>query len=265
MNFIKPYPKDTIVYRSAVSQDKLHGNWYSFSPNLTYGYGGITGSFKSVRDLRLIDITREDFYNEFINYINAYNLSNDQKRSILFPIGFRNFEVYKRTAQKFSLSPQPISDEIEFASQLFGNRSRCSTHAADTLFADFIKHIFKDHADGFIASIPLPNMIHNGMHHPELYIFDKADFKFVNNLPQTVTGGYSEHTNIVWPVSIDMDKLSPKDRETFEFMKDISKHLESGVIHKIKLFETVDIVETPKQNSFNTKNRKKTVRRRRRI
>jgi len=59
----------------------------------------------------------------------------------------------------------------------------------DTMFAEFLKINFQVHADEFIAPKFLPNKIHNGVHHPELYLFDKSNVEYVRNIQRPISGG----------------------------------------------------------------------------
>jgi hypothetical protein len=225
MNFITNYPSNSSIFRSAHTMDKLkEGKWFSFVPNVTFGYGTLTGEFKTNKDLKLIDICREDFYNEFINYLHAYNVSDSDKCFYTFALGFVNFECYKNYAKSIGINVNDnISDEIERMSQFFGNRSRCSVHQLDQKFVDILYIFFKDHADGFIAKSPLPNKLMNGKHHPELYLFNNTDVTFTQTLPQSGGTISNELKDIIYPIQLDISKMEPKLREAY-LNSDVKKY-----------------------------------------
>ncbi len=217
MQFITNYPSNSIIYRSANALDKLKdGKWFSFAPNVTFGYGSLTGEFKTNKDLKLIDICREDFYNEFINYLHAYNISDNDKCLFTFALGFVNFECYKNFARSIGINVvDTISDDVERMSQFFSNRSRCSVHQLDQKFVDILHIFFKNHADGFIAKSSLPNKLMNGKHHPELYLFDSNNVTFTQTLPQAGGNISNDAIDIIYPIHLDLNKMEPKLREAY--------------------------------------------------
>ena len=52
---------DTLLYRSAHTKEKLLGEWYTFLVEDSYGYGSVTGEFKTKKPLKLLDITKIAF------------------------------------------------------------------------------------------------------------------------------------------------------------------------------------------------------------
>ncbi len=229
MEFITNYPQDSIVYRSANTLDKLkNGQWFSFTPNATFGYGSLTGEFKINKKLKLIDICREDFYNDFINHLNIFNVSDDDKCFCTFAVGFKNFECYKNYAKSCGFTIlDSVSDEIERMSQFFGNRSRFSIYELDQTFVDMLYMFFKDHADGFIAKSSLPNKLLNEKHHPELYLFDNTNITFIKTLPQS-GGKVVQDEHIIYPIHLDINKMEPKLREAYLNM-DLTKYNKSPI------------------------------------
>ena len=115
-SFIVPVVLNTDLYRSDKTAERFKNkdknkHWFCFNPNDTYGYGPVTGKFKTIVDLKLIDITSPLFYYDFVRKIEILSINDEDIRNIkshaLFAIGFSDFEIYKDFATKLTL---PIND-----------------------------------------------------------------------------------------------------------------------------------------------------------
>ena len=89
--------KDTKLYRSSNQVSDLSGSWFALTPKDTYGYGSITREFKLNKDVKLLNIESNDFYNDFIKKLNEISKINsmikEKKNIALFPLGFLDYDV----------------------------------------------------------------------------------------------------------------------------------------------------------------------------
>ena len=83
--------------------ETLLGEWYTFIPEDSFGYGQITGEFKSKKTLKLLDITKESFYTDVKYKIMEYSKRDsdvyNNRFSLLFPLGFTDSFSYSKFAE----------------------------------------------------------------------------------------------------------------------------------------------------------------------
>jgi hypothetical protein len=195
MIFVKTISTTAKLYRSADTLSNLpSGYWFGFSPSDTFGYGSVTGEFNPTKDLKLLDITNLNFYEDLLQKLKERSIIdppfNTAKNQILFPIGFTDFDTYHRFAIILGLTPHTLPNDIQLKleSLYFGNRSRCSVKQLDILLMEFLKHAYPM-CDGIIAETKLPNLIFNGLHHAEIGIFDPSYVNIVGPVARTIIGG----------------------------------------------------------------------------
>jgi hypothetical protein len=196
MSFIKRIPITARFFRSAETQEKLVGGyWFAFSKELTFPYGSVTGEFNPTRELKLLDITNSEFYKNFLKKLEERTKNdsdfNEVKNTLLFPLGFTDFNTYKKYAEILLIpqNPAPIF-YLNLEAIYNENRYRCSIRNLDFALMEFLK-IQYPMCDGIIADRNLPNIFYNGMHHAEIGLFDTTLMNLVNqierNSPQEVT------------------------------------------------------------------------------
>lgn len=193
MNFEFILNPDILLYRSVKTRENLLGEWYSFIPEDTYGYGPITGEFRSTKSLKLIDITKNSFYNDFRDNIIKYSkinpIINSRKKAILFPLGFPDYKVYTKIADELGITRELSIDlNIELDAQYYGNRSRCSIMEFDLELVSLLKEIYPTY-DGIISPIKLPNTLMNGYQFSEMCVFNRDNIKLVKEFSRIQTAG----------------------------------------------------------------------------
>jgi len=219
---------DNLVYRSVRSRDKLLGEWYCFTPEDTLLYGEITGEFKCIRPLKLLDITKNSFYNDVTDKIKEYSKTdsyiNEKKMFFLFPLGFPDFTLYKEFAKeelKFEVSPL-VHKSIELETQYYGNRSRYSQLLLDINLVLLLRVIYPDY-DGIVSPIKLPDRLRNGYQHSEICVFHKDTMELIKELPIAQSGGVRSEggIKILGASNIENDVI----RELRESMKEFQHTL----------------------------------------
>jgi len=200
---------DTLLYRSAHTKEKLLGEWYTFLVEDSYGYGSVTGEFKTKKPLKLLDITKNSFYNDVRDRINEHSkinpVINEKKTSILFPLGFPDSTVYSKFADLIRIPRSPsIEFGIELDTQYYGNRSRCSLIQYDLELILVLKDIYPEY-DGITSPIKLPNTLMNGYQHSEMCIFNRNNVELVKELPRVQSGGMfsQKPIRILGAISLD--------------------------------------------------------------
>jgi hypothetical protein len=258
MTFIKTIPVSIEFYRSADDVSNLNGYWFGIKPDDTFGYGSITGIFHPVRELKLIDITNQDFFNDFMNKLTTHSQIEPSietlRNALLFPIGFPDMDIYRRFCNNLGIKMfyPPNNIEVELATQFFGNRSRCSIKSLDIQFMEYLKTIYPM-CDGIIAPVKLPNVIFNGFHHAEIGVFNTNLFNHVGNLPRPMSGGNCECKNELFEqpspkILTAIDIQHPLIDATRKYLKEMKEKdsFPKELIHK-------EIPETnyPRIESFN--------------
>ncbi len=189
-------PAGLQLFRNVWNPQHTHGKtWYGFSPNDLPGYGNITYLYKTKKELKFIDFTNMNFYNDFLNHLSKSVLSFDDQLKTLFPLGFSDINVYRSYTPIIGVQPVQNTIDILCLSQLYNNRSRCSITQVDNIMTIFLKNIYKDYYDGIIMEKQLPNIIQNSVQHPEVFIFDENNVDFLGQYNQPVPGGGLNNTD----------------------------------------------------------------------
>jgi len=230
---------DQVIYRSAHTRENLLGGWYTFIAEDSFGYGPITGEFKSKKTLKLLDITKNSFYNDFRDNIIKYSKSNpgmnSKKILLLFPLGFPDSTLYTKFADLIRIPRVPTIDfGIELDTQYYGNRSRCSVMEYDLELILVLKEIYPEY-DGIVSPIRLPNILANAYHHSEMCIFNKDNIELVKELSRTQSGGsmFSQHPiRIVGAISIDNEYTREYVSTMKEFHRTFKLIKEDNLIEK---------------------------------
>lgn len=217
---------DVLLYRSVRTRENLLGGWYCFIPEHTLGYGPITGEFKSNRPLKLLDITTNNFYNDFTGKIVEYSRSMPEvisrKMYILFPLGFTDINVYKKFADEIHIPREAnIHLGLELDSQYYGNRSRCSVLEYDLELIVVLKKLYPEY-DGIIAPVDLPDLLRNGYQHSELCVFNKDNITLVKELSIIHKGGEMKTADEI-PILGAMSLNNEITRKYVNDMKEIHK------------------------------------------
>ena len=224
-DFILSY--DVLLYRSTKIREHLLGQWYCFIPEHTFGYGPITGEFKTTKSLKLLDITKNSFYNDFkdkiIDCSKSNHLVNDNKMPLLFPLGFTDAIIYTKFADEIRFPRVSTIDLVlELDTQYYGNRSRCSILQLDLQLILVLKELYSDY-DGIISPVNLPNILMNGRQHSEMCVFNKDNIILIKELPRVLQSGggmkSSDDISIVGAISLDNEFT----RDYTKAMKDFSK------------------------------------------
>lgn len=209
MSYITIIPVTKKFYRSAQSIDNLPGYWFGFTPNDTYNYGNITAEFNPVRELKLIDITSHDFYNEFTNKLlklsELISTIDEKKDSILFPLGYVNIDTYRNFCNDYNINYAKSLDlPVQIATQFIHNRSRHSIKEADINLMNYLRVLYPN-CDGIISQVNLPNIVLNGYHHAEIGLFDPNLMSPPNIIQRIISGGAKK--KIVYAVNINNPAL----------------------------------------------------------
>lgn len=241
MEFFISLPETTKLYRSVKNITDLTGYWYCFTPDDTYGYGSITVEFKPKKELRLLNIEDNSFYNDLINKIKETNkigiLEIDDVK-LLFPLGFSDFEVYKQFTKAFKIpSIDTPKINIELASQFYQNRSRYSIKILNDALMTFLNSVYGREYDGIIAKHKLPNRLLGGYHHSEMAVFNKDTIEFVSEIPRSQGGGInlSEYQKILQdksPTLIALDLRTPEIMDIHAGMQRCIERVNSLNLHK---------------------------------
>jgi len=188
--------KGSLIYRSYNDISNREGFWFSLDKTDTYGYGSHTAEFRLSRDLVLADITNPLFYEQLKDWLkDLTSRVVDLKQEhpfILFPLGFDDIVFYKDFARligidvdAFGLSPVVHTESLLY----FGNRSRSSIRQCDIKMMEILKVIIGTVCDGICSLNKFPDIIRNGMHHPEISVFDNTHLEFVQDVARPVIGG----------------------------------------------------------------------------
>jgi hypothetical protein len=209
-------PKGQLVYRSFKDDSRRKGFWYCINEKDTSGYGSKTAEFRLSRDLVLVDITSNSFYDNLKKLLidetsKDINLKKEHTM-ILFPLGFDDIVFYRNAAQSIgvNVNTYPLKPHIHTESLLYFNgRSRLSVHDCDVSLAKFLNNTIGNRYDGIASLKQFPDIIRNGTQHPEVCIFDETNVEYVRDIPQYIIGGgkssrdvYSEEDALP-PLQID--------------------------------------------------------------
>lgn len=265
---------DMQIYRSVKSRDNFLGEWYTFTPEESVLYGPITGEFKSKTPLRLLDITKDTFYNDVKYKVMEYAKTNEfvyiNRMLLLFPLGFSDRILYIKYADSKNIARVPSAEvkiEIELDTQFYGNRSRHSILELDIYLIKLLKSIYPEY-DGIASPIKLPNILSNGYHHSELCIFNKENVELVKELPRAQTGGNmnrEEPIRIVGAVSLDNEfiRIYKESMKGFEeSLKPLPKNsiIEKQFVPYVYISSTGKEIPHPTLNKIQNINKKRKTR-----
>lgn len=225
---VKTVPKNTLVYRSYADDSKKTGYWYALNPNDVRGYGPRTGVFRTTKDLHLIDIQHENFYMNLKNAIKQRipmiaGLENSC-HEILFPLGFDDVTFYRDLAKMYGVDSTnyALVPSVHTHSLLyFNNRSRLSIHEYDTVMMKFLKGVYGMQLDGIISVTSFPDIIRNGMHLPELSVFDKSTIEYMHDYIHPLTGGSTTDGDIPIVYPVQTKDLTPYAIERIKLVNDV--------------------------------------------
>lgn len=225
MVFYINLPINTKVYRSSNAVSDLSGKWFSLDPKYTYGYGSITREFKINKDVKLLNLESDEFYNDYIKQLNQLSKTNtiikERKNVALFPLGYLDYDVYKRYAISImpSLIIQPPVLDIDTYTQFTGNRSRLSEYRLDELLVHILHIIYGNTYDGIIALEPLPNRIFGKLQYSELCIFNVNNRDYISEIPQVQSGGDNHTVNMITAQYIESPYIDKLVSDVNEYMK----------------------------------------------
>jgi hypothetical protein len=234
----------TKLYRSYSNESKKYGNWFSTEVNDTYGYGSNMAEFILKQDVKILDISKKEFYDKFIKDMNNFfSINNEQqhlKPYILFPLGFDDRLFYREFAKDIGLDlSNKLDPYIHVLSNLeFNNRSRCSIEQLDNLFTSYIKIFYSNEYNGAGCLVPFPNVLNNGLQHKEIMLFDKDIVIFNKNMIRDeIKGGYIEEQKMFGAISIDNEHTREITRKFNEFIKNIDPKTVKEVQKNSKLLD----------------------------
>lgn len=226
----KTINKDTIVYRSYSDDSNREGYWFALNKSDVLGYGNKTGGYKVLKNLKLINITHDNFYTILKSSLKVTiqldPLLYKNAHSILFPLGFDDTTFYRDLAATAGIEPMSYSlaPDVHIASILFFNgRSRLSINQCDTELMKYLQIVFGSTYDGIISDKNFPDIIRNGFHFPEISIFDKSSIEFVGEVARPVFGG-AENAKFLLP--IDSKTLTPEFQESIRRTSEIINGLD---------------------------------------
>ena len=215
MSFDYVLTPQSTIYRSVKDREQMVGEWYTFAPEESFSYGDITGEFKAKTRLRLLDITKNAFYNDFTGKITEYIEERPEisvlRMRLLFPLGFPDSTVYNKFADTLGIkrASTRLSD-IELDTQYYGNRSRYSVIELDQGLVGVLKDIYPDY-DGIAAPVRLPNILMNGYQHRELCVFNKDNISFIKEVERSIhSGGHTKpegSIKILSAISLDNEMI----------------------------------------------------------
>jgi hypothetical protein len=201
MNFEIKLKPDEKVYRSFNTPTHIMGrNWFTLSPEESFGYGKFTYAYKLKEDLPLIDFTSIHFYNDFLSKLKEIDpnikagLKTSLRNLLLFPVGFSDLHTYYEFAKNHIKPPNiiefhKISEEIKTECQLYNNRSRHSDSVVDVLFIDYIKSVYGKYYKGIVMKYKLPNILQNSHQHTEICLFDANNVEPIHEIQRPQIGG----------------------------------------------------------------------------
>jgi len=215
--------KGSKLYRSYNVESGKKGNWFSINAIDTYGYGNNTAEYILKKDIKLIDISKQEFYNRFTNDVKTKFAKDNNliiKSLILFPLGFDDRVFYKEFAIKFiklNLSFIELNPEVHIISNLsFNNRSRCSLTVTDNIFSMCIKELYGHIYDGFGCLEQFPDVLRNGFHHSEIMLFNNDNVEYEKDIERvTLEGG----STLLTAINIDNDFLRENQKKFNEYIK----------------------------------------------
>lgn len=249
-------PKGTKVYRSFTDNIKREGYWFSLNETDTYGYGSYTGEFTASKDLKLINITNSDFYNILKQLLKESTATNNSLRTdyhnILFPLGFDDVLFYRELAKLYGIDPNlfALNPMVHSESIInFNNRSRLSIHQLDSKFMKFLKLVLSSVSDGIISLKPFPDIIRNGMQPPELSVYDKSFFQYIQDKPRTVVGG--GNSLYLPPLRLDNEQIKKAETGIDNMLNYIDTNNIKIDLSKIT-FTTIPLKEALKMNLFSS-------------
>jgi len=221
-------PKDTFLFRAKTPENMLLGNWFGLSIEEVRGYGTHIGKFKINRDLKFINISSLQFFNNFSDLLNlrlhapTINETNNQKAQLLFPIGLFGYESQKKLL--LNMIPSKVTDEntnidVEESLPFFNNKSRVSIHSIDDNFAKTVNIFYNTLSDGFISPLNWPSKIENGFMLKELYIFNISDITLETEFDLPTIGGNLDTTDNTQPIKIILPMSIPQDKIDAAFNK----------------------------------------------
>ena len=208
MDFEIKLEKGDKLYRSFNTQTHIMGkNWFTLSPEESFGYGKYTYEYTPKEDLTLIDFTSIYFYNDFLSKLKDINrnikivgIETSYRNLLLFPLGFSDLNVYYEFAKTYINPPNiveihKISETIKTECQIYNNRARCSDSSLDSLIIDYIKDNYGKKYKGIIMRQPLPDFIQNGFQHSEVCLFDPNSVEPIKEIHRHHSGGQIQNTN----------------------------------------------------------------------
>jgi hypothetical protein len=224
-SFYITLPAQTRIYRSKDTDVQIYsGDWFSYTKEETIGYGRRVATFKTKRDLRLLNIASNQFYNDYVDRLNLHfkdYVNNDDlliiKLKYLFPLGFNNVDyndrknTYEFLVRKLGWQINtPNNDEIVEHTTFYNGRSRYSDKTLDDEMSILLKQLYKEY-DGFTSTINLPTVFQNGFFRKELVIFsfDNLELESIEDVQQS--GGIinsndeSIHTKIIMPSNVSKE------------------------------------------------------------
>jgi hypothetical protein len=257
-SFYITLPAETRIYRSKDTVEQIYsGDWFSYTKEETRGYGKRVATFKTKRDLKLLNIASNQFYNDYVDRLNLHfkdyaNTDNLRiiKLQYLFPLGFNNINyndesnihqiLVKRIENKTNRDII-INDDIIKHTIFYNGRTRHSSKRADDEFSILLRQLYKEY-DGFTSTVNLPSVFHNGFFRKELVIFnlDNLELESIEDIPQS--GGINKSTDESTDESIYTKIIMPSEVSKEHFEKVF------GTISNLTLQKDLIMDNTNKQN-----------------
>jgi hypothetical protein len=216
-------PKDTLLYRSYKQDDKRDGIWFGLKAEDTYGYGDKTVEFKTTEDIKIVDIANKLFRPAIMDVLYTISYKDTYITPyvslLLLPLGlFNDKEVYKHIATRygFDINKYKMIPELDVLSEVkFGGISRYSLYETDMLFIDTIKPIMSSISSGIGSMQPIPDILHGGLHHPEIILHDLNKIVFSKIIDRSMSGGSIQSTISTNEVSKMLEKINSPEYNEF--------------------------------------------------
>jgi hypothetical protein len=185
--------------------------WFSQNKNTAKQYGRFVHEFKTIKELKLINITSPYFHSSFVDFLNDFFKHNpssyDEKMKLLIPIGLPDEISQQNYLESIHVHPISSNQKIYKEVAFLYNRHICSYSKLDFEFVNFLKNIHKQYGfDGYVAPCIWPSKYH--------VRFSDEICLFNLNEDALLHAGVKTYKQSGGTVSFDI-KLSPQAIETF--------------------------------------------------
>jgi hypothetical protein len=190
-SYIDLIPAGTKLYRSKSDPALLHGYWYGFTPEDTFGYGNITAEFETTREHRIINVLDGIFYNDYISKLNKKYKDDYLKKFLrIYGLGIKNINLYKTMSKNMNFVQSfPDLNVKELVLTFSDDRPRYSEDEMDKYLFETLKLFYGSLCDGFYWPIKTLNILENKFCPSEFAVFDNLNIIKIREIPRPLAGG----------------------------------------------------------------------------